>query len=121
MKRIQNFILQGLLVLLPVLLIFVFLEGAARIVEYWRPPMQVDVGQGFDKDSLLFHPVTGGFMETNLDKRVSFQKQQFQMPKPPRTMRIFALGGSSVNYLEYEFSLLEQLSLIHISEPTRPY
>ncbi len=108
MKRFRQFILQGSLILLPVVLLFAVLEATARIVEIWNPPMQVDVGQGFDKDSLLFHPVAGGFMETNPDKEVSFQKQQFKMPKPPHTMRIFALGGSSVNYLEYEFSLLEQ-------------
>ena len=108
MKRIRKFILQGLLILLPVVLVFAVLEGAARIVEIWNPPMQVDIGQGFDRDSLLFHPVAGGFMETNPDKEVSFQKQRFQMPKPARTMRIFALGGSSVNYLDYEFSVMAQ-------------
>jgi hypothetical protein len=108
MKRIRQFILQGLLILLPVVLVFAVLEGAARIVEIWNPPMQVDIGQGFDRDSLLFHPVAGGFMETNPDKEVSFQKQRFQMPKPARTMRIFALGGSSVNYLNYEFSVMAQ-------------
>jgi len=108
MKRIRQFILQGLLILLPVALVFALLEGGARIVEIWNPPMQVDIGQGFDRDSLLFHPVAGGFMETNPDKEVSFQKQRFQMPKPARTMRIFALGGSSVNYLDYEFSVMAQ-------------
>ena len=108
MKQLKHIIRNGLLALLPVVLFFGLLEGAARIVELWRPPMRVDIGQGFGAESLLFRPVGGGFMETHPDKLDSFQQQRFVMPKPDRTLRIFALGGSSVNYLEYEFGLLAQ-------------
>ncbi len=94
--------------LLPVLIFFGLLEGAARILELWRPPMRVDIGQGFGAESLLFRPGRAGYMETHPDKLVSFQEQRFAAPKPPRTMRIFALGGSSVNYLDYEFTQLEE-------------
>ena len=106
MKTIKKILLKILLVLLPVVLFFALLEGAARVREYWYPPLQVDIGQGFDAESLLFHPAGDGDMKTNPDKVTAFHEQRFSMPKPPRTMRIFALGGSSVNYLDYEFSLM---------------
>ncbi len=99
---------QGCYILLPVLLLFGLAETAARFRERWSPPMAVDIGQGFDRDSMLFVPTESGYMETNPDKRVSFQYQRFARSKPPRTLRIFALGGSSVNYLDYEFSQLQQ-------------
>ena len=99
---------QGIYILLPVVIFFGLAETAARIRERWTPPLPVDIGQGFDRGSLLFLPLGGGVFATNPDKLVSFQAQQFRLPKPPRTLRIFALGGSSVNYLDYEFSQLEQ-------------
>lgn len=95
---------QAVLLLLPVLLMFAVAEMAARIYEKSNPVLQVDIGQGFDESSLLFTAAAGGFMETRPEKTVSFQQQRFQMPKPPACLRIFALGGSSVNYLDYEFS-----------------
>lgn len=99
---------QGICILLPVVLLFGLAETAARFRERWVPPLSVDIGQGFDRDSRLFVPVGNGFMETNPDKRVSFQHQRFLRAKPPRSLRIFALGGSSVNYLDYEFSQLRE-------------
>lgn len=102
------FLKQAVYVLLPVVLFFGLAETGARVRELWAPPLPVDVGQGFDRASLLFVPADDGWMETNPDKRVSFQYQRFQRVKPPRTLRIFALGGSSVNYLDYEFTQLKQ-------------
>jgi len=94
--------------MLPALLLFAVLETACRVIEIWAPPMQVDYGQGFDADSRLFVPAeqAPGRMVTNPVKDTSFQKQEFLIPKPPRTLRVFALGGSSVNYLDYEFTQL---------------
>lgn len=94
--------------MLPVLLFFGLAETAARVRERWVPPMAVDAGQGFDPASLLFTSAGNGYMETNPEKRVSFQHQRFRLEKDPRTLRVFALGGSSVNYLDYEFSQLKQ-------------
>ena len=105
-KRATSLLQQALVILLPVVLFFACAEIGARIHEHWVPPLPVDPGQGFDRDSLLFLPVSGGFMETNPSKQVSFQHQRFLLPKPPGVLRIFALGGSSVNYLDYEFSEL---------------
>ena len=98
---------QAAWIVLPVLVFFGLAETAARVREHWAPPMAVDAGQGFDPASLLFTSVGDGYMETNPDKRVSFQYQRFLREKAPGTLRIFALGGSSVNYLDYEFSQLK--------------
>jgi lysophospholipase L1-like esterase len=94
--------------LLPLLLLFGGLEVAARVVEIWVPPMSVDYGQGFDANSRLFvrSPNDPGRIITNPAKETSFKKQEFSIRKAPRTLRIFALGESSVNYLDYEFPLL---------------
>ena len=96
--------------LVPVVVLFAFLEATARVVEIWRPPRPVDLGQGFSPESRVFVPSKSdpGVMVTNPDKAVSFVEHSFAKRKPRRTMRIFALGGSSVNYLAYEFSQLEK-------------
>ena len=86
--------------LLPVAVLFGALEIGARVWERWYPPMHVDLGQGFDDSSRLFipSPRDRARMITNPDKLVSFREESFEKTKPPRTLRIFALGGSSVNY-----------------------
>lgn len=91
--------------LLPLAILAAFLEGSARLIEIWNPPRTVDIGQGFSSESHLFvpDPNDAKFMITNPNKEVSFQKQRFLATKPPDTFRIFFLGGSSVNYLNYEF------------------
>lgn len=104
-KILRSYVLP---VSVPVIILFGLAEIGARMYEYVSPPMPFDVGQGFDKSSLLFVPIDNGYMETHPDKRISFRYQRFLQKKPPRTLRIFALGESSVNYLEYEFSELEK-------------
>ena len=96
--------------LIPVALLLAFLEAAARVIEIWIPPRQVDLGQGFDPASRLFVPSPGDAdtMTTNLAKETSFKKQAFARRKPERTLRAFALGGSSVNYLDWEFPQLAE-------------
>ncbi len=86
--------------LLPVAAVFGALEVGARVWEVWNPPMRVDLGQGFDDSIRLFQPSPNDRtrMVTNPDKLVSFRDESFEKVKPPRTLRIFALGGSSVNY-----------------------
>ena len=103
-------LVPALAVVLPVALLFGVLEGGARVREVWVPPLVVDLGQGFDPSSRLFvpDPADPSMMVTNPEKTVSFQKQRFARGKPPRTLRVFALGGSSVNYLDYEFPLLAE-------------
>lgn len=96
--------------LLPALVLLALLEGVARIVEIWIPPRQIDLGQGFDPRVRLFipSPADPGMLVTNPDREACFRKSQFPIEKPARNMRIFALGESSVNYLDYEFPLLEK-------------
>ncbi len=97
-----------LAILLPVFVFFLFLEGVARITEKISPPLPVDLGQGFSEDSRLFvtDPEDASLWMTNPEKRVSFHEQRFSKEKPKDTFRIFTLGGSSVNYLDYEFEEL---------------
>ena len=92
--------------LVPVAVLFLLLETGARIHEIWAPPMQVDYGQGFDPGSRLFVPSDKdpGRMVTNPAKTVSFLKQEFPAKKPVRTLRIVALGESSVNYWQFELT-----------------
>jgi hypothetical protein len=89
---------------------FCFAEIGFRALEIVWPPLHVDFGLGFNDDSRIFvdsslHP---GNMETDPVKRVSFVRQRFLRDKPAGVFRIVALGGSSVNYLEPEFTELER-------------
>lgn len=95
--------------LLPAVFLLLFLEATSRVIEIWRPPWKVDYGWGFDKDSRLFIPSPSepGVMITNPSKEVSFPKQRFAMPKPAKCFRIFIVGESSVNYIQY---LLEPMA-----------
>lgn len=105
-KRIVYAALPAVLILLLLLAA----EGGARLFERWKPPMVVDYGQGFTPESRLFTPSqeSPDKLETNPQKRVSFQAQQFDRKKGSRTLRIAAIGESSVNYLDYEFPLLAE-------------
>ncbi len=94
--------------IVPLVVLAALLEGAARIVEIWAPPMTVDYGQGFDPGSRLFvpSPTDPSKIVTNPAKETNFLKQEFEAKKPPRTFRLFALGESSVNYLDFELKEL---------------
>ena len=91
--------------LIPVVILFCILEIAARVVETWVPPRQVDLGQGFTPDIPLFVPSPDHpeMMITNPAREASFNKQTFPKKKPAGSLRIFALGGSSIKYMDYEF------------------
>lgn len=90
--------------LIPLAALLAAIEGGARILELWMPPRIVDLGQGFLPGSRLFvpDPDDPAMLITNPEKLVSFQNQRFARMKTPGTMRLFILGGSSVNYLQYE-------------------
>jgi len=94
--------------LLPVTILLAGLELSARVVEIWIPPWKVDYGWGFTPDSRLFIPSEGeeGVMVTSPAKEVNFHRQRFAVPKPFGTLRIFMLGGSSVNYLQGDLEML---------------
>jgi hypothetical protein len=83
------------------LALLALLEGAARIAERWDPPLDVDLGLGFDADTHVFmpSPEDPSVMVTHPAKRQAFREQHFRAAKDEGTLRIFALGGSSVNYL----------------------
>lgn len=93
--------------LLPMVVFLLLLEGGARVREIWYPPMDVDLGQGFTGDSLLFSPdpFDHDFRVTHPKKTIGFNESRFAVKKPEKTLRIAMLGGSSVNYLNYEFTL----------------
>lgn len=84
------------------------LEGVARVMEIWWPPLPVDHGLGFDPGSLLFVPgERDGERVTNPTKRKHFHTQRFSAAKAPGTLRVVALGGSSVYLLEEQLEALK--------------
>jgi len=87
--------------LLTMLLFFAGLEALARVIELWRPPLEVDYGLGFDSESRLFvpDPADSSRRITRPSKRRYFNDASFSAEKPPGTLRIAALGGSTVNML----------------------
>ncbi len=99
--------------LLPAILLLAALEGGARLLERVRPPLPADYGMGFDDDSRVFMPagVLRPVMTTRPQKEISFCSQSFPTPKPAGTYRIFFLGESNVNYLQWNIeNLAERLS-----------
>lgn len=98
------------------------LEGAARVVELFAPPLQVDYGAGFVPASRLFMPAPGapGDRVVKPSKTGFIQTQRFAARKAPDVFRIVAIGGSSVNFLDSEFRVLERdLSTQMASTPKR--
>lgn len=95
--------------LAPVVVLLALLETGARVREIWQPPMVVDLGQGFSGDSLLFSvdPKDNDYLITHPRKTVAFVAQRFLAEKPAGTLRIAAIGESSVNYLDWEFKQLQ--------------
>ncbi len=93
---------------LPLFILLSILEITARVVEIWHPPMVMDIGLGFTEDSKLFipDPQDNRYLITHPDKTIAFRKQRFLRNKPEDTLRIFFLGGSSVNYVDYELPWL---------------
>ena len=85
-------------------------EGAARVAEIWWPPTPIDFGNGFDSNSRLFIPVEGepGVLMTNPRKAKVFERQRFEDPKPAGTMRIIAVGESSIARLQEELLVMEK-------------
>lgn len=112
-RGLRETVLSVLWILFATLLLLGVLEGAARMWELWNPPMRVDLGQGFDASVRLFEPDPADrlYMRVNPDRQVSFQHQRFRRIKAPGTLRMAALGGSSVNYLHYEFYRLHDVLL----------
>lgn len=90
-----------LYVVLITLALLGVLEGAARVVEQWTPPLDVDLGLGFDPDTRVFVPSPDdpAVLTTHPAKRQAFREQRFRAAKEEGEFRAFALGGSSVNYL----------------------
>ncbi len=89
--------------LLPALILFGAIEGCARVLEYWKPPLVLDYGWGFNEGSRVFTP--GGMlrnkMVTRPEKVISFPKQSFDMPKPADVYRMIIIGGSNVNFMQH--------------------
>jgi lysophospholipase L1-like esterase len=85
-------------------------EIAARVVEQFVPPLQVDYGAGFRPSSRLFVPAPDrpGDRIVNPTKTGFVQNQRFAAHKPPGVLRIVAIGGSSVHDLDAELRILEQ-------------
>lgn len=102
--------------LLPACVLLAAIEGSARLLEWYAPPALIDAGQGFTEASRLFleDPEAPGTLMTAPNKTLKvhdqhlFRPQRFLREKPAGVLRAFFLGGSSVNYLDYELPLLEE-------------
>lgn len=96
--------------LLPALVLLGAMEGCARLLEIWRPPLVLDYGWGFNEGSRVFEP--GGMfrdkMVTRPEKVISFPKQSFDMPKPADVYRIIIIGGSNVNYMKHNLYMMSR-------------
>jgi hypothetical protein len=112
--------------LLPLLALTGLLEGAARLAELKWPPVPVDIGMGFTAGSRLFVPCPflDGWMMTDPNKAIfqgnyvdthetisdlptmPFRRSLFARKKPPQTLRLFFLGESSINYIDWQLSEL---------------
>ncbi|MFP4502409.1 MAG: hypothetical protein ACLFTT_15540 [Candidatus Hydrogenedentota bacterium] len=91
--------------MVPVLALLLLIEGGARLVELRLPERPIDLGRGF-------HPDTRHFMEAPDSGRLqrpnaSGGDTTFAAEKPAKTYRIFALGGSSVAFLQEHLKRLE--------------
>ena len=86
------------------------LEFAARLAEIPFPTRAVDYALGFDPGSRLFttSPRDTSLRVTNPAKVTTFCRQAFRAAKPPRTLRLAAVGGSSVFHLQPEFANLAE-------------
>jgi hypothetical protein len=95
---------------LPLLALAALLEGGARVAESWIPHLPADLGQGFNRGSRVFVPweEKDGWLHTRPVKTGSFQNQEFPREKPEGELRLVMIGGSSVNYLDYWFTVLEK-------------
>jgi lysophospholipase L1-like esterase len=110
--------------LLPLLVLCALLEGLGRVVEWYRPPIPVDVSLSFSPESRLFVPGGGipGWLETSPAKSiphppephlplwvqrrknaVPFRWQTFLEKRPENVFRVFVVGESSVNYAQGNF------------------
>ena len=93
--------------LLPLAALLTLLEGGARILEIFQPPMPVDYGWGFNEDSQLFQ-LRDGTASVRPQKQVSFGTEPFPIEKPSDEYRVVAIGGSNVNFLDWRFQQIEQ-------------
>jgi hypothetical protein len=84
-------------------------EGAARLFEAWHPTRIVEYGRGFDAASRVFEPASDdpGKRVTSPGMEAFFPRQSFAARKPPGTLRIVVLGGSSICRLEPQFEQIE--------------
>lgn len=94
---------------ISIFLFFGILELGARVFEISNPPILIDFDGGFNEASRVFiqDPNDTQMMITQESKLQSFQKQKFMRAKPEGTLRVVALGESSINYLQKDFMKLE--------------
>ncbi len=105
---------------LTLVVFLLFLEGVARIVERFRPPLVVDVGQGFLPTSRVFGPSPDlGVMRTYRSKTQAFVDQTFRAVKPPGTLRVVVIGESSVFFLDDELRKLGEGLKAHLGGAVR--
>jgi len=94
---------------ISLILTLLTLECAARGVEFLRPSTSIDYSRGFDAALRVFVPAPGGSNQvtTAPGKDAFFRVQTFGSTKPPDTLRIALLGGSSVYLFDSEIRNME--------------
>ncbi len=78
------------------LAVLALVEATLRTFDLARPTSSLDPFVGFSRLHPLFERDAGGVWRTSTARRLYFNDQRFPVRKPPQTVRIFCLGGSTV-------------------------
>jgi hypothetical protein len=95
----SNIIKNIIFTVITVVLFFIIIEGALRILNIGNPAYDYDPGLGYDSETTFFvrNPNFPEQIILNPKFRFHFQDLTFLIKPAPNTYRVFFLGGSNTN------------------------